>query len=140
MRRSSSVSRASSGAGASGVTGRVNAMRRLVGSKIGVPASPSIWNASPLRSIRRNQVEPSVSWPATTRRDVKARRTPSVLHRGLEDSVAGLVSRVGGSDPSVGAIHTSECVRFSDSSTRVRSKATLRPSGDTSVLPTPTIR
>lgn len=43
---------------------------------------------------------------------------------------AGLVSREGAADPSVGTVHTSLCRRFSASTMWVRTNTALRPSGD----------
>src|SRR5689334_11641533 len=107
----------------------VNAIQRLSGLKMGAPSTPGIWNASPLgRSIRRNQVSPSVPVPLRVERN--ARSFPSRLHLGAEALNIGLVRRVAALDPSAGLSHNSVWRWFSDSMIEERTNTTQRPSGE----------
>src|SRR5258708_23481166 len=107
----------------------VNAIQRLSGLKTGAPSTPGIWNASPLgRSMRRNQVSPSVAVPLRVERN--ARSFPSGLHFGAEALNIGLVRRVAALDPSAGLSHNPVWRWFSDSIIEERTKPTQRPSGE----------
>ena len=72
--------------------------------------------------MRRNQTD-SFCGPVlvtTGRRDVKASRRPSALNRGAVELNAGFVRRRGGALASAGTAQISLCLRFSVSTTNVR--------------------
>ena len=67
------------------------------------------------------------------RRDVNASSRPSGLQRGADDALAGWSAAAAAPSRRRAPIQISLCRRFSASTMNVRTKATVRPSGDIAV-------